>query len=100
MALATEHGFSFHLAEGTIARGWAGLRTLTPDGSAILGVAPGVPGLLLAVGLSGHGITHGPAVGLALAELIVHGESRLPLDAFRADRLDGRDRPPAGPLAG
>jgi len=76
------------LADATISRGWAGLRTLTPDGSAILGDAPGRPGLLLAVGMSGHGITHGPAVGLALAERIVHGAARsLPLAPFAADRF-------------
>ncbi len=85
------------LAEARIARGWAGLRTLTPDGSAILGDAPDVPGLLLALGMSGHGITHAPAVGLALAERIVHGESRtLPLHPFRADRFDGNAGPGAG----
>ncbi len=78
------------LLPATISRGWAGIRTLTPDGLAILGDAPGRPGLLLAVGMSGHGITHAPAVGLALAERIVHGESRtLPLEPFRADRFEG-----------
>jgi len=76
------------LADAEISGGWAGLRTLTPDGSAILGDAPGVPGLLLAVGLSGHGITHAPAVGLALAERILDGECRsLPLDPFSAARF-------------
>jgi glycine/D-amino acid oxidase-like deaminating enzyme len=82
------------LANATISGGWAGLRTLTPDGTAILGPAPGRPGFLLAVGMSGHGITHGPAVGLALAEWIATGEARsLPLDPFRADRFS--PRPPA-----
>ncbi|MEN8149567.1 MAG: FAD-binding oxidoreductase, partial [Planctomycetota bacterium] len=81
------------LMDATIARGWAGLRTLTPDGSAILGDAPGVPGLLLAVGMSGHGITHGPAVGLTIAERIVFGEARsLPLEPFRAERFGDEER--------
>jgi sarcosine oxidase subunit beta len=88
------------LAEAAIARGWAGLRTLTPDGSAILGDAPEAPGLLLAVGMSGHGITHAPAVGRALAERIVHGRTSLPLDAFRADRFAAPGPPREGPLAG
>jgi sarcosine oxidase subunit beta len=84
------------LAEATIARGWAGIRTLTPDGSAILGDAPGRPGLLLAVGLSGHGITHGPAIGLATAERILDGAVHsLPIEPFRADRF-GTEREPAG----
>jgi sarcosine oxidase subunit beta len=76
------------LAEASIAGGWAGLRTLTPDESAILGDVPGVPGLLLAAGLGGHGITQGPAVGLALAERIVHGKARtLSLEPFRLNRF-------------
>ncbi len=64
------------LEQASIAGGWAGLRTLTPDDRAILGDAPGAPGLVLAVGLGGHGVTHGPAVGLAIAERIVHGAAR------------------------
>jgi sarcosine oxidase subunit beta len=76
------------LEEASIAGGWAGIRTLTPDGSAILGDAPGAPGLLLAVGMSGHGITHAPAVGLTLAERIVLGEPRtLDPAPFRAARF-------------
>jgi sarcosine oxidase subunit beta len=82
------------LAEASIARGWAGLRTLTPDDSAILGEAPGRPGFILAAGLGGHGITQGPAVGLAVAELIVRGESTtIPLAPFRV----GRFSDPASP---
>ena len=88
------------LADATIARGWAGIRTLTPDGSAILGDAPGRPGLLLAVGMSGHGITHGPAVGLVIAERIVHGEATsLPLAPFAADRF-GDERGHGGGVIG
>jgi sarcosine oxidase subunit beta len=76
------------LAEASIARGWAGLRTLTPDDSAILGEVPGRPGLVLAVGLGGHGITQGPAVGLAVAELIIRGKSSsLPLAPFHVGRF-------------
>ena len=89
------------LASATISGGWAGIRTLTPDGLAILGDAPGRPGLLLAVGMSGHGITHAPAVGLALAERIAHGEARtLPLGPFRADRFAGPGVDPEGVIAG
>lgn len=88
------------LGDAEIARGWAGIRTLTPDGSAILGPAPGVPGLLLAVGMSGHGITHAPAVGRVLAELILDGEATsLPLEPFRADRFADRRGHDAGAIA-
>jgi glycine/D-amino acid oxidase-like deaminating enzyme len=76
------------LEEAGIQSGWCGLRTLTPDDRAILGPVPGVEGLMLAVGLGGHGITHGPAVGLAVAEWVMYEEVRsLPSDPYRLDRF-------------
>jgi sarcosine oxidase subunit beta len=61
----------------TIARGWAGLYEISPDNHAILGNVPGVEGLVLAVGFSGHGFQHGPAAGMAIAELIWNGKSEV-----------------------
>jgi sarcosine oxidase, subunit beta len=58
-----------------IARGWAGLYEITPDNHAILGRHPGVEGLVLANGFSGHGFQHSPAVGKVIAELIVDGKA-------------------------
>jgi len=58
-----------------IFRGWAGLYEISPDNHAILGKVPEVEGLILAVGFSGHGFQHGPAAGMAIAELIVNGKS-------------------------
>jgi len=61
--------------ETNIARGWAGLYEISPDNHAILGKVPEVEGLILAVGFSGHGFQHGPAAGMAIAELIWNGKS-------------------------
>ncbi len=61
--------------ETNIARGWAGLYEISPDNHAILGRTPEVEGLILAVGFSGHGFQHGPAAGMAIAELILNGRS-------------------------
>jgi sarcosine oxidase subunit beta len=61
--------------EARIARGWAGLYEITPDNHAILGKVPEVEGLILAVGFSGHGFQHGPAVGRVIAEVILYGHS-------------------------
>lgn len=56
-------------------REWAGLYDECElDGNMILGKCAGGPGnFLLACGFSGHGLMHAPAVGRALAELIVKG---------------------------
>jgi sarcosine oxidase subunit beta len=58
------------------ARCWAGLYEASPDKLAILGPAPGRPGLWLANGSSGHGVMHSPALGLLLAELMTDGRAR------------------------
>lgn len=54
----------------------AGLYEMSPDGHAILGRAPGLDGLWLANGSSGHGVMHAPALGHLLAELLLDGAAR------------------------
>ena len=55
-------------------RGWASLYdTNSADHNAILGWHENHPGLLLQVGYSGHGAMESPAVGIALAELVLTG---------------------------
>ena len=61
--------------ETKIARGWAGLYEISPDNHAILGKVPEAEGFILAAGFSGHGFQHGPAAGMAIAELIWNGKS-------------------------
>jgi sarcosine oxidase subunit beta len=58
-------------------RAWAGLYEMTPDHHPILGPAPGVSGLFLANGFSGHGVMHAPATGKILSDLILHGKTDL-----------------------
>jgi sarcosine oxidase, subunit beta len=58
----------------------AGLYEMTPDHHAIIGEAPGLPGLYLANGFSGHGVMHSPATGRIVSEMILDGKARL-LDA-------------------
>jgi len=61
-------------------RAWAGLYEVTPDHHAIIGPAPGVPGLFFVNGFSGHGVMHSPASGRLASDLILDGASSL-LDA-------------------
>jgi glycine/D-amino acid oxidase-like deaminating enzyme len=72
---------------------WAGYYEMNAiDQNAVLGAAPGVSNLYLANGFSGHGMQQSPAVGLALAELILFGEYRtLDLTSLSYGRLQGRD---------
>jgi sarcosine oxidase subunit beta len=58
-------------------RAWAGLYAVTPDHHAIIGPAPGVPGLFFANGFSGHGVMHSPATGRIAADLMLRGSSSL-----------------------
>ncbi len=59
-----------------LAHRWAGLYEMTPDRHPIVGEAPGVGGLYLANGFSGHGFQHAPVIGKILSELIVDGAAR------------------------
>jgi sarcosine oxidase subunit beta len=59
------------LDEAGILRGWAGLHDDTPDRNGILSWVPGVEGLLVAAGFSGHGFMHSPAVGRVAADLLL-----------------------------
>ena len=71
-----------------IAGGWAGLRPLTPDDHAIIGPAPGVEGLFLAVGFGGHGFQHSPATGRYAAEWLLDGRPSMDLSLFDPARFE------------
>ncbi len=61
------------LERANIMNGWAGLYDTSPDHHAILGPVDEVRGLTIAVGFSGHGFMHSPAVGAAIAEVVLDG---------------------------
>jgi len=62
---------------GTVRRGHAGIYPRTLDTHALLGPAPGVQGFYCAIGFSGHGFKESPAVGQAMAELILNGRAEV-----------------------
>ncbi|MDI3340053.1 MAG: FAD-binding oxidoreductase [Sphaerobacter sp.] len=70
-----------------IVRAWTGLEAIAADEVPILGPAPGVAGLIIACGFSGHGFALAPCIGELMAELIVTGQTSLPLDALRLERF-------------
>lgn len=75
------------LADVPIARAWAGLYEMTPDGMPIIGPAGGVEGFYVIAGFSGHGFQHSPAAGRVLADLIIGRDPQIDLEAFAADRF-------------
>jgi len=77
-----------HLAEhGRFGTAWAGLYETTPDWNPVLGPAPGVDGLHLAFGFSGHGFKLSPMVGRMLAQAALGMTPDLPLHPYRARRF-------------
>lgn len=66
---------------------WSGLYEMTADRHVILGHAPEYENLLLAVGSSGHGVMHSPAIGRVVAELIAGDRPSLDLQPLRASRF-------------
>jgi sarcosine oxidase subunit beta len=71
--------------DARIGQGWAGLYDMTPDAHPIIGRV--ADGAFAACGFSGHGFMQSPAVGAALAEEILDGESSFDLSPYRLDRF-------------
>jgi FAD-dependent oxidoreductase domain-containing protein 1 len=72
-----------------VVNSWAGYYEYnTFDQNGIVGRHPEIDSILFATGFSGHGIQQSPAVGRAVAELIVHGSYRtLDLSPFAYERI-------------
>jgi sarcosine oxidase subunit beta len=73
--------------QASIANAIAAPRDITPDHEPVLGPLPGVAGFYSA---AGHGFMLAPAVGRALAELIVYGRSDPDLAMFSISRFQGQ----------
>ncbi|RZL56058.1 MAG: FAD-binding oxidoreductase [Variovorax sp.] len=57
------------LGERKVTAAWAGYVDSTPDGVPGIGEMPGLPGLVLAAGFSGHGFGIGPGAGHLIADI-------------------------------
>lgn len=65
-----------------------GLYATTPDANPV--IEETIPGLVNAVGFSGHGFMHAPAVGKLVAELVLDGRASLvDISALSSDRFGG-----------
>jgi sarcosine oxidase subunit beta len=74
-------------AAAPVVRAWAGLYDMTPDAHPIIGRVG--DGVYAACGFSGHGFMQSPAVGRAVAEELVKGESEVDLSPYRLERFSG-----------
>jgi sarcosine oxidase subunit beta len=77
------------LAALKVRRTWRGLYPMTPDGAPLVGWAPGISGLFLAVGMCGQGFMLGPGVGQLVARALTGRPAvrdAALLDELRPDR--------------
>jgi glycine/D-amino acid oxidase-like deaminating enzyme len=79
-------------ADLRIVERWSCYYEMTPDDHPIVGAVPGVSGLYLAAGFSGHGFMHAPAVAQLVVEEMIDGRARtldirdLSLERFQTGR--------------
>lgn len=69
-----------------VARRWAGPMAFTADHLPVADAAPGLPGVWVTGGYSGHGMPYGPRIGQLLAEAAMTGTTPGPLAPLRLDR--------------
>lgn len=62
------------IAGAPIARSWAGYIDGTPDSLPVLSLVPGISGLTVGAGFSGHGFGLSPASAIVLADLVATGK--------------------------
>jgi glycine/D-amino acid oxidase-like deaminating enzyme len=79
-------------AQAALRGGYTGVYDCSPDLQPILGPVPGIPGLHVAAGFSGHGFKLSPVVGELIAEQILTGRTTLiDLELFSLARFaEGR----------
>ena len=67
---------------------WAGYIDSTPDGVPVIDSDIGIPGLILAAGLSGHGFGIGPGVGHLVADLVLARQPITETAQYKLSRFD------------
>ncbi|TMB62413.1 MAG: FAD-binding oxidoreductase [Chloroflexi bacterium] len=79
-------------ADVQIRSSWSCYYEMTPDDHPIVGPVPGVEGLFIAAGFSGHGFMHAPAIAQLVVEQMLDGRARaldisdLSLERFQTGR--------------
>ncbi|HEU4400736.1 MAG TPA: FAD-binding oxidoreductase, partial [Candidatus Polarisedimenticolia bacterium] len=58
-----------------------------PDFHPVMGKAPGIEGMILCYGFSGHGFKEAPVTGRLIAELILDGRTSLDIGPLAFERF-------------
>jgi sarcosine oxidase subunit beta len=74
-------------AESGLASSWTGVYDVTPDWNPVLGSLPGIEGLHVACGFSGHGFKLSPIVGRIVAQSALGLATDLPLAPYSIERF-------------
>ncbi|MFT4065497.1 NAD(P)/FAD-dependent oxidoreductase [Paraburkholderia sp.] len=71
-----------------IASSWTGVYDVTPDWNPVLGRLPGIEGLVVGYGFSGHGFKLSPTVGRVLAQEALGLPTDVPLEPYSIGRFE------------
>jgi glycine/D-amino acid oxidase-like deaminating enzyme len=74
-------------ADAGLAASWTGVYDVTPDWNPVLGPVPGIAGLHVAYGFSGHGFKLAPVVGRLVAQAALGQAPDLPLAPYALERF-------------
>lgn len=75
------------LRNAQVIRTWSGTEGRLPDREPVISFSSTTPGLLHGFGFAGAGFQIGPAVGEVLAEMVAHGHTSTPVEAFSINRF-------------
>ncbi|MEP7183675.1 MAG: FAD-binding oxidoreductase [Betaproteobacteria bacterium] len=76
-------------ADAGLVDSWTGVYDVTPDWNPVLGALPGIDGLLVAYGFSGHGFKLSPIVGRLIAQAALGIPTDAPLAPYSLERFRG-----------
>jgi glycine/D-amino acid oxidase-like deaminating enzyme len=87
------------LGEPEITHAWAGMIDAMPDVVPVVDRAPGLEGLIVATGMSGHGFGIGPGFGKVVANIAAGRPTGHDISRFRFSRFTDGSRLVPGPVA-
>jgi sarcosine oxidase subunit beta len=74
-------------ADASVTASWVGAYDVTPDWNPVLGYIPGIDGLMLNFGFSGHGFKLAPAIGKVQAQIVLGQKSDVDISGYSLDRF-------------